>query len=222
MNTTAPTLSNGTRIGLFALFATVMLATRVNHFSAVPDASWALFFIAGFYFSAGPSATDRASMRGLLNLRGSFRWAFPLLMVLAVAIDYVVISGQGIAFFSHYCMSTAYLFLLPAYAAPWLGGSWLRKHYNGLGLRELGLLAGTSVVAASACFLVSNGSFYWISANVPARSFGGWMENMGDWYLSYLGTTLVYVGVAAVLHVATVIAARALGGAEHDTHSALR
>jgi hypothetical protein len=192
MNTTAPTLSNGVRIGIFALLATVMLATRVNHFSAVPDASWAVFFIAGFY------------------LLGSFRWAFPLLMVLAVAIDYVVISSQGIAFFSHYCMSTAYLFLLPAYAAPWLGGSWLRKNYRGLGLRELGLLAGTSVVAASACFLVSNGSFYWISANVPTRSFGGWMENMGDWYLSYLGTTLVYVGVAAVLHVAVMLALRAL------------
>jgi hypothetical protein len=204
MNTTAPTLSNGTRIGLFALFATVMLATRVNHFGAVPDASWAMFFVAGFY------------------LRGSFRWAFPLLMALAVAIDYVVISGQGIAFFSHYCMSTAYLFLLPAYAAPWLGGSWLREHYRGLGLRELGLLAGTSVVAASACFLVSNGSFYWISANVPARSFGGWMENMGDWYLSYLGTTLVYVGVAAVLHVGTVLALRALGVVAQDARSAHR
>ena len=204
MNTTAPPLSNGARFGIFALLAIVMLATRVNHFSALPDASWAVFFIAGFY------------------LRGSFRWTFPLLMALAVAIDYAVITGQGIAFFSHYCMSTAYLFLLPAYAAPWLGGSWLRKYYDGLGTRELGLLVGSCVVAASVCFLLSNGSFYWISANVPVRSLGGWIENMGDWYLSYLWTTLVYVGVAAVLHVGTVLALRALGGVAQDARSAHR
>jgi hypothetical protein len=204
MNSTASPLSNGARFGVFALLAVVMLATRVNHFSALPDASWAVFFIAGFY------------------LRGSARWAFPLLMALAVAIDYVVISGQGIAFFSHYCVSTAYLFLLPAYAAPWLGGSWLRKHYDGLGARELGLLTGSCVVAASACFLLSNGSFYWISANVPVRSLGGWIENMGDWYLSYLWTTLVYVGIAAVLHVAAVLALRALGGVAQDARSAHR
>ena len=197
----APVLSPGARGGILALLAVVMLATRINHFGALPDASWAVFFVAGFY------------------LRGWGRWAFPLLMALAVAIDYVVISGQGIAFWSHYCVSTAYLFLLPAYVAPWLGGSWLRKHYQGLGMRELGLLAGSSVVAASLCFLVSNGSFYWISANVPSRSFGGWLENMGDWYLSYLGTTLVYVGVAAVLHVATVLAARAMGGVAHGAQS---
>jgi hypothetical protein len=82
------------------------------------------------------------------------------------------------------------------------------------------MLAGSSVLAASLCFLVSNGSFYWISANVPARSFGGWFENMGDWYLSYLGTTLVYVGVAAVLHVATAFAARALAGVASDARTA--
>ena len=204
MTTTAPSLSNGMRFGLFALLAIVMLATRINHFGALPDASWAVFFIAGFY------------------LRGSGRWAFPLLMALAVAIDYVVISSQGIAFFSHYCVSTAYLFLLPAYAAPWLGGSWLRKHYSGAGSRELGLLAGSCVAAASLCFLLSNGSFYWISANVPVRSLGGWIQNMGDWYLSYLWTTLVYVGVAAVLHVAAVLALRALGGTTQDAHSAHR
>ncbi|RYD14993.1 MAG: hypothetical protein EOP90_10455 [Lysobacteraceae bacterium] len=200
--THAPVLSPGARGGILALLAVAMLATRLHHFAAVPDASWAVFFIAGFY------------------LRGWGRWAFPMLMALAVAIDYAVITGQGIAFWSHYCMSTAYLFLLPAYAAPWLGGSWLRKHYEGPGLRELGMLAGSSVLAASLCFLVSNGSFYWISANVPARSFGGWFENMGDWYLSYLGTTLVYVGVAAVLHVATAFAARALAGVASDARTA--
>jgi hypothetical protein len=194
MDNTREPASTGLRIGLFALLALVMLATRINHFGALPDASWAVFFMAGFY------------------LRGSWRIAFPLLMALAVGIDYVVITGQGIPFWSHYCVSTAYLFLLPSYAAPFIGGAWLRGHYRQPGLRELGLLAASSVIAASACFLVSNGSFYWISANVPVRSFGGWMQNMGDWYLSYLATTLLYVGIGAALHALTLLAARMLPG----------
>src|SRR5690606_25885106 len=127
MNPKAPfpspgTLSASARGGILALLAVVMLATRTHHFGAVPDASWAVFFIAGFYLSAGRSTADGAAMRGWSL------WAFPLLMALAVAIDYVVITGQGIAFWSHYCVSTAYLFLLPSYVAPWLGGSWLRKY----------------------------------------------------------------------------------------------
>ena len=45
---------------------------------------------------------------------------------------------------------------------------------------------------------------------------------MGDWYLSYLGTTLVYVGVAAALHVATVLAARAMAGVAQDAQTLRR
>jgi hypothetical protein len=131
-------------------------------------------------------------------------------MALAVLIDFFVITGQGIDFWSHYCVSPAYLFLLPSYAAPWLGGTWLRKRYTGLHAREAGLLAVSAIIAASVCFLISNGSFYWISANVPLRSFAGWAENLGDWYLPYLRTTLMYVGIAALLHVATTLAVRAL------------
>ena len=212
MNPANPSLSAASRAGLFVILALVMLATRVNHFGALPDASWAVFFIAGFYLSSagGGAATMRTSL-----LRGrpdsSARWAFPLLMALAVLIDFFVITGQGIDFWSHYCVSPAYLFLLPSYAAPWLGVAWLHRRYRGLHVRELGLLAGSAVVAASVCFLISNGSFYWISANVPARSMAGWLENLGDWYLPYLRTTLVYVGIAAALHAGTVLAAREPG-----------
>ncbi|GAA0722139.1 hypothetical protein [Dokdonella soli] len=190
MNTANPSLSNIARAGILLILALVMLATRINHFGALPDASWAVFFVAGFY------------------LRGSARWAFPALMALAVLIDFFVITSQGINFWSHYCVSPAYWFLVPSYGALWFGGSWLRQRYAGLHARELGLLIGSAAVAASVCYLVSNGSFYWISASVPARSFAGWMENLGDWYLPYLRTTLMYVGIATVLHALTEQALR--------------
>ena len=68
--------ANAQRAIVLSLLALLMLATRshvFSHFTPVPDASWAVFFIGGFY------------------LRGWGRWAFPLLMVLAVGIDWAVI-----------------------------------------------------------------------------------------------------------------------------------
>jgi hypothetical protein len=187
------------RGGIFLILALVMTATRTNHFAALPDASWAVFFAAGFY------------------LRGNARSAFPLLMALAVLIDFFVITGQGIDFWSHYCVSIAYWFLVPAYLALWLGGSLLRRLYRGLGVRELALLGVFAIVAMSVSYVISNGSYYWLSdtwmAGGKLRSVGGWVENLGDWYLPYLRTTLMYVAIGAVLHVATVLAARSLGGA---------
>src|SRR5690606_9171599 len=108
------TLTLRSRLALFLVLAIVMAATRLNHFGLVPDASWAVFFVAGFY------------------LCGSVRWAFPALMVLAVAVDYFVITSGGQSFWSHYCMSPGYWFLVPAHASMWLGGSLLRQGYRGL------------------------------------------------------------------------------------------
>src|SRR5215467_14945133 len=109
------TLSNPQRAGIFVILALVMSATRVNHFAALPDASWAVFFAGGFYLSGDP-----AGLRALFG--GATRWAFPLLIAVAVLIDFFVITSQGIDFWSHYCVSAAYWFLLPAYFSLWLGG----------------------------------------------------------------------------------------------------
>ncbi len=135
------------RFGIFLLLALVMAATRLHHFSVIPDASWGVFFLAGFW------------------LRGSARWAFALLIAEAVLIDFFVITGQGIDFWTHYCVSPAY-WSMPAYfGALWFGGSW----------------------AAS------------------------WMSNLGDWYLPFLGTTALYVGIGAALHVAITLYSRRPG-----------
>jgi len=191
------TLSNSQRAGIFVILALVMTATRVNHFAALPDASWAVFFVAGFY------------------LRGAARWAFPLLIALAVLIDFFVITSQGIDFWSHYCVSAAYWFLLPAYFALWFGGSLLRRLYAGLGVRTLGLLAVLLFAAVSVCYLISNGSYYWLSATVPQpRSFAAWFANLGDWYLFFLETTALWVGLGLVVHALATQLGRTLGHAD--------
>ena len=65
------------------------------------------------------------------------------------------------------------------------------------------------MVAASVCYLVSNGSYYWLSnhwqaASGATPSLAGWSKNLGDWYLSFVGMALVYVAIATVLHVLAV------------------
>ncbi|WP_440221932.1 hypothetical protein ACQQ2N_12645 [Dokdonella sp. MW10] len=176
-------LTQPQRFVVFAILVLLMAATRINHFAVVPDASWAVFFVAGFY------------------LRHAVRWAFPALLALAVVIDYAVITSQGLSFWAHYCMSPAYGFLLASYAILWFGGAWLNAHHGGLRPQALGLLAVSVLAATSLTFLVTNGSFYWLSASVASPSMGGWMTNLGHWYLPYLTTTASYVGVAALLHV---------------------
>jgi len=185
------------RLGIFLALALVMAATRIhlslfNH--DVRDASWAVFFLAGFW------------------LRGSFRWAFPLLMAGAVLIDYLVINGQGIDFWSHYCVSAAYWFLIPSYLCLWMGGSWLARHQRGLSISTLGLAAVALLVSQLACYVLSNGSFYWLSNSVPQpRSLDAWFANLGDWYLPFLGTTAFYVAIGALLHVLVTQLSRTLG-----------
>jgi len=191
------------RLGVLLALAAVMAVTRI-HLSLlhhnVDDASWAIFFLAGFW------------LRGAGRWTG-FNWVFPLLMAEAVLIDYLVISGQGLDFWSHYCVSVAYWFLIPSYFSLWLGGSWLAKHQSGLRLQTLGTAAVALAVSWTACYLLSNGSFYWLSDSVPLpRSSAAWLANLGDWYLPFLQTTALYVGVGAVLHVLAVQIGRAVQG----------
>lgn len=183
------------RLGIFLMLALVMAATRLHHFDALPDASWGVFFLAGFW------------------LRGSARWAFPLLIAEAVLVDFFVITGQGMDFWAHYCVSPAYWFMPVYFGALWLGGQWLARHRLGLRLPSLGLAAVTLMVSETTCYLISNGSFYWLSDSVPLpRSFASWFVNLGDWYLPFLGTTALYVGIGAALHVSATLLARTQRG----------
>ncbi|CTP89575.1 hypothetical protein XTPLMG728_2278 [Xanthomonas translucens pv. poae] len=171
------------RFPALLLLAALLAATRINHVGAIPDASWAVFFIGGFY------------------LRSWTRWAFPLLMWLAVLVDYLVIRGQGLDFWQHYCVSPAYWCLLPAYFALWAGGGWLAGRYRGADWRALGLTAASLVVAVALCHLIAQGSFYWVSRSVPNPTLAGWWQNYSDWLLPYLGSAALYTALAAAIQV---------------------
>jgi hypothetical protein len=188
---------------VLSLLMLLMAATRTHyfsHFAPVPDASWAVFFIGGFY------------------LRNWARWAFPLLMALAVLIDWMVITGQGMNFWSHYCMSPGYWLLVPAHLAMWTGGLWLRRHYSGASIAALGLLAASLVVATALCHLLAQGGFYWFSSSVAEPSLAGWAKNYGDWFLPYLRAAAMFVAVAAIAQVVCERIAGHAHGVGHEHH----
>jgi len=176
--------ANVQRAFVLSLLVLLMAGTRINHFAPIPDASWAVFFIGGFY------------------LRNWTRWAFPLLMGLAVVVDWAVISSQGMSFWQHYCVSAAYWMLVPAYFVMWAGGMLLRRYYRSANLKSLGLLAVSVIGSVALCHLIAQGSFYWISASVAEPTFAGWAKNYSDWLLPYMQSAAIYIGAAALVQLA--------------------
>ena len=176
------------------LLVALMAVTRQCDFAGVADASWAVFFLGGLYI-------------------GSSR-VFGLFMLLAVAVDYVVTQHLGV---SSYCLSVAYPFLLPAYAALWWAGRWLARRWQPTRpLRTVALTAVTLATAVSACFVISNGSFYWLAERASAPSFAGWRENFTDWYGYFLAVPFAYVSAILALRAVTLaIRSRVLSRKAH-------
>ena len=168
----------------FAILALAMAATRFGgHLGTTwspPDGSWAVFFLAGFY------------------LAPEWRWALLALLIEAVAIDFTAIRFYGV---SNYCLTAAYWFILPAYSALWLGGAWLSRAYERLP-RDLGRLALSLGLSVSACFLLTQGSFYWLGGRTPQPSLAGWWSNFLTWYGFFMLVTAGYVGLALLGHLA--------------------
>lgn len=149
----------------------LMAATRFDHMGtavALPDASLAVFFLAGLWLGG--------------------RYLFALLLIEAAAVDYWAITQMAV---SDYCISPAYVFLLPTYAAMWLAGKYCRSLQK-LTIRHAALQLTALVTATSAAFLISNSSFYLLSDNISQRSWAQYAETFSSYYSWYLSATLFY------------------------------
>lgn len=179
---TTPELSRHSQLGVFALLAVFMAATRFHHFIPVPDGSWAIFFVGGFY------------------LAGAARWAFPLLMIEAVLVDYFAIHYAGV---SDFCVTGAYAFLIPTHATLWYGGHRLRTApVNWRGALQLAACAG---IAVSLAYAISNSSFYWLGGRHAQPNLAQYLERFFMYYPHFLAVTLAYIALAAALHCSLVL-----------------
>jgi hypothetical protein len=155
----------------------LMVLTRFHHFGDLlhlPDASLAVFFFAGFY------------------RKKAF---FGFLLALAALIDFVAIENGT----SSWCVTPAYVFLIPTYAVMWFAGRYCLT-LKALKIAGLAQSAVMLMLATTTAFAISNGSFYFFSGRYEDLSLGDYFVRVAQYYPSYVGAALIYVvaGLAIV------------------------
>lgn len=169
---------------ILSVLTVLMLLTRSSHtisLAVLPNASWAIFFIAGFY----------------LRRAG---W-FIFFLAQAFALDLIAVTWGGV---SNFCVSPAYPFLVPAYAALWLSGLWYASHYT-MAWSNLPLLLLSVLSGALVCELLSSGGFYFVSGRFTDTSLSGFAERLALYFPLSLGALLFYTIIAALLHLAITL-----------------
>ena len=164
---------------LWLLLAAVMIATRFKHFGDMlhlPDASMAIFFLGGLYLRR--------------------HWTFVVMVLLAVALDWVSISYAGV---SNFCVTLAYSFLPLAYAVLWYAGRWYGQRMHASAMSLAGAF-GVALVAAILSFAISNGSFYWLGGRYAQPHMTEYLSRLLQWGPLFVRTTISYVAAALVLH----------------------
>lgn len=169
---------HGSAIAVACILAALMGVTRFHALGStvsLPDASLAVFFLAGVYLA--PS------------------WVFTAFLAEAALIDYVAITHGGV---SAWCVSPAYAFLIPTYGVLWYTGRCVHAP-TGLSWRSWTLALGGALGASVVAFAISNMSFYWFSGRFTGVEFGAYIANIISYLPSYVGATFVYVSGALVV-----------------------
>ena len=172
-----PVPSRNRDLVTLATLALAILATRFEHFGpgyALPDATLAAFFVAGFQLASA--------------------WAMlPLFAAAAVADQLAFANGVSDA-----CMTPAYAFLVPTCATLWSAGRRCRSlARNAMWWpRVLATLAAASVVA----WFISSGSFYAFSGRYAQLPAADYLAATLPYLAPYAGWTTVYgaLGLVAV------------------------
>lgn len=174
------TLSTRNQIIIGAALALLITATRSQHFAtlhSLPGATWAVFFLAGVYLSS--------------------RWTLPGFLALTWVLDFVSFTWGGA---SGFCLTSAYVFLLPAYSALWFAGRWYARRHS-FAWRTLLPLATAVLAGAFVCELFSSGGFYFFSGRFAEPTFAEFGARIVKYFPAYLQSVLFYTGIAAVVHV---------------------
>jgi hypothetical protein len=170
------TLEKNQKLIIAGLLMSLMLLTRPHMISHLQDASWAIFFLVGFY------------------LRSHI--AFGVFMVAAIVIDLAVIQYTNI---SNYCMTPSYPFIIPAYAVLWFAGRWFAMQKQ-QGYQYLLVGATSAVVATVICFGITNVGFYLFSEHFETMSASQYIESVSIYLPAFLKTTLFYLASGALVH----------------------
>ncbi|MGE0081935.1 MAG: hypothetical protein AB7U81_11615 [Thiohalomonadaceae bacterium] len=175
------------RILVTLVLAAAMALTRSHHFADLvhlPDASWAVFFLAGFYLASGR--------------------AFAALLALAVISDFAAITFGGV---SDFCISPAYGFLVPAYGMLFLAGRWYGGRYR-LTLATLSALLVSVFSGTLACELLSSGGFFFFSGRFADPGWSEFGHRLALYFPGALESVMLYLGMAMLVHVTLTMSAK--------------
>lgn len=162
-----------------AVLMLLMILTRSSHTATaidLPDASWAVFFLGGFY---------------LMSVR-----LFPLFMLVAWLTDLGAVSVGGV---DDSCLTPAYFALVPAYGALWLAGMWY-GHVHRDRLSTLLPLLGIFLVGVGLCEIFSSGGFYVFSGSFQSLSWTEYAQRTVKYFPSFVSSALMYLLVAVCVH----------------------
>ncbi|MBU0620220.1 MAG: hypothetical protein KJ795_00065 [Gammaproteobacteria bacterium] len=181
-----------------AALVSLMALTRFNHFGssvALPDASYAVFFLAGLFLGR---------VRGALAILALF-------LVEAALVDYYAINFAGI---SGWCVTQAYGFLVFSYSALWFVGRWYAPRHDLSGKGMFGLLAA-AVAAGSLAFVIANVSFYLLAGYFGSMGVAEFTASVAQYYGSYVTVAVIYIGCAVIVQML-----HAMIGGKHRTGKA--
>jgi hypothetical protein len=173
---------------IVAALILLMALTRYNHFGssvALPDASYAVFFLGGLFLGR---------LRGGLTI-------LALLLFEAALVDYYAINFQGV---SGWCVTSAYGFLMVAYAVLWSVGRWYAPRHNLTAKGLLGLVAA-AVAAGSLAFVIANVSFYLLAGYFGSMGVLEFTSSVAQYYGSYVAVAAIYIGCAVIVQMAYAI-----------------
>ena len=172
-----------------------ILVTRVEHFGTAftaADATLAVLFLAGMWIRRA--------------------WLFPILLGVAALADQLAFR-QGM---SDWCVTAAYVFLIPAYACLWWAGrassdvNWGRPAERVRG-------AGNLLSSLLAAFVISSGSFFLLSGYFPGMDGLEYWRAVAHYFLPYAGWPAAYVSAAVT--VSEALRARRQRRARAASHS---
>lgn len=171
-------LSKQDRISIFLVLVILLVSSEGHHVISAfhfPDPTLAVYFLAGRYIRQWQS--------------------WPALFLVTFACDYFVINYRGV---SNYCFTSSYAFLTLAYGAMWLGG-FLSRSYQLTNMRNILTLSATISLSTLVAFLISNGSFYWLSGRYPEPHVAQYIERVAMYLPGYMKTPWIWLGVAAAI-----------------------
>ena len=157
----------------------LIILTRDYHFlslHSLPGASWAVFFLAGLY------------LRAIWPLAGLF--------ILTWALDFSAYTWGGA---SSFCLTSSYVFLLPAYSALWYAGSWYARRYQ-FEWQTLLPLSLSLMTGAAVCELFSSGGFYFFSGRFEETTLIEFGQRLVQYFPHYMGSLVFYIGIVVVIH----------------------